>query len=99
MTLILKRASASRVSGEWSDDDYDVIADGAVVGRFMKAAAGAQQHALERQRQRHGASCYGWAGLGDKRDGNQNRRKHATLDYCRARLRHPTMCGDSFSSA
>jgi hypothetical protein len=22
--LVLKRASASRLSGEWSDDDYDV---------------------------------------------------------------------------
>jgi hypothetical protein len=38
-TLILKHASASRPSGEWSDDDYDVLADGAVVGRVMKAAA------------------------------------------------------------
>jgi hypothetical protein len=37
--LILKRASASRPSGEWSDDDYDVIADGVVVGRIMRAAA------------------------------------------------------------
>ena len=37
--LILKRASASRSSGEWSDDDYDVLADGVVVGRIMKAAA------------------------------------------------------------
>jgi len=36
--LILKRAS-SRPSGEWSDDDYDVLADGVVVGRIMKAAA------------------------------------------------------------
>jgi len=27
--LILKRASASRLSGEWNDDDYDVLADGA----------------------------------------------------------------------
>jgi hypothetical protein len=26
--LILKRASASRSSGEWSDDDYDVPEDG-----------------------------------------------------------------------
>jgi hypothetical protein len=39
MTLILKRAMASRPSGEWDDDDYDVLADGAVVGRIMKAAA------------------------------------------------------------
>jgi len=36
--LILKRAAASR-SGEWGDDDYDVIADGAVVGRILKARA------------------------------------------------------------
>jgi hypothetical protein len=39
--LILKRASASRQSGEWGEDDYDVLADGAVVGRIMKAAAAA----------------------------------------------------------
>ena len=37
--LVLKRASASRSSGQWSDDDYDVLADGVVVGRIMKAAA------------------------------------------------------------
>ena len=37
--LILKRASTSRSSGEWGDDDCDVIADGAVVGRIVKAAA------------------------------------------------------------
>jgi hypothetical protein len=30
--LILKRASASRPSGKWSDDDYDVLANGEVVG-------------------------------------------------------------------
>ena len=37
--LALKRAPASRASGEWSDDDYDVLAEGIVVGRIMKAAA------------------------------------------------------------
>jgi hypothetical protein len=38
--LALKRASsASRPSGEWRYDDYDVIADGVVVGRIMRAAA------------------------------------------------------------
>jgi hypothetical protein len=37
--LILKRASASRPSGEWSEDDYDVLANGTVVGHIMKAAA------------------------------------------------------------
>jgi hypothetical protein len=37
--LILTRAAASRPSGDWGDDDYDVLADGIVVGRIMKAAA------------------------------------------------------------
>jgi hypothetical protein len=37
--LVLKRASASRPSGQWSDDDYDVLADGVVVGRIFKANA------------------------------------------------------------
>jgi hypothetical protein len=38
-SLILKRASASRPSGEWNDDDYDVLCDCFVIGRIMKAAA------------------------------------------------------------
>ena len=38
--LTLKRASASRPSGECNDDDYDVLADSFVVGRiFMVNAA------------------------------------------------------------
>ena len=37
--LILKRASASRPSGEWNDDDFDVLADGSVVGRIFKVHA------------------------------------------------------------
>jgi hypothetical protein len=36
--LILKRASGSRL-GEWSDDDYDALADGSVGGRIMKVHA------------------------------------------------------------
>jgi hypothetical protein len=28
--LLLKRASTSRPSGEWNEDDYDVLADGDV---------------------------------------------------------------------
>jgi hypothetical protein len=31
--------SASRPSGEWGDDDYDVLADGVVIGRIFKANA------------------------------------------------------------
>jgi hypothetical protein len=39
-SLILKRASATRQSGEWNEDDFDVVADGAVVGRiFLSPAA------------------------------------------------------------
>jgi len=38
--LILKRASASRPSGQWNDDDYDVLADDAVVGRAATSAGG-----------------------------------------------------------
>jgi hypothetical protein len=41
--LILKRASASRSSGQWSDDDYDVLENGVVVGRiFCLDAVGPQ---------------------------------------------------------
>src|SRR5262249_8817232 len=36
LQLTLKRASTSRPSGEWNDDDFDVLADGVVVGRIMK---------------------------------------------------------------
>ena len=39
MSLILKRTSAIRPSRECSEDDFDVLADGVVVGRIMKAAA------------------------------------------------------------
>jgi hypothetical protein len=34
--LILKRASVSRPSGQWRDDDYDVLENGVVVGRIFK---------------------------------------------------------------
>jgi len=37
--LILKRASASRPSGQWNEEDYDVLANGEVVGRIFKANA------------------------------------------------------------
>jgi hypothetical protein len=41
--LILKRASASRSSGEWRDDDYDVLENGVLVGRIFKVPV-APQH-------------------------------------------------------
>jgi hypothetical protein len=38
-SLILKHASASRSSGQWRDDDFDVLADSAVGGRIFKTNA------------------------------------------------------------
>jgi hypothetical protein len=37
--LILNRAAVSRPSGHCSDDDFDVLCKGAVVGRIFKANA------------------------------------------------------------
>ena len=34
--LTLKRAPAFRPSDEWSDDDFDVLAAGEIVGRIFK---------------------------------------------------------------
>jgi hypothetical protein len=42
--LILKRASPSRPSGEWNDDDFDVLANGDVVGRIFKVNAAPVGH-------------------------------------------------------
>jgi hypothetical protein len=38
-SLTLKRATASRSTGEWSDDDFRVLAEGEAVGRIMKVYA------------------------------------------------------------
>jgi hypothetical protein len=43
--LVLKRATASRPSCQWNDDDFDVLADGTVVGRIF-LSAGAPQDRL-----------------------------------------------------
>jgi hypothetical protein len=39
VSLILKRASASASSGQWKDEDYDVLADGKVVGRILESGS------------------------------------------------------------
>jgi hypothetical protein len=39
MKLILKRGKFSRSSGQWSDEDYDVLADGKVVGRILESGS------------------------------------------------------------
>jgi hypothetical protein len=38
-TLLLKHAATSRASGEWGERDYDVLADGVVVGHILKVHA------------------------------------------------------------
>jgi hypothetical protein len=38
VNLILKRASISRPDGQWSDNDFDVLADGKVIGRIYENA-------------------------------------------------------------
>jgi hypothetical protein len=37
--LVHKRGSASRPSGQWSDEDYDLLADGEAVGRIYEDAS------------------------------------------------------------
>jgi hypothetical protein len=37
--LILKRGKLTRSSGQWQDEDYDVLADGKVVGRVYEDAS------------------------------------------------------------
>jgi predicted DNA-binding ribbon-helix-helix protein len=39
LPLTLKRVSASRASGIWQDEDYDVLVDGKVVGRIYENAS------------------------------------------------------------
>jgi hypothetical protein len=34
---LLERAALSRPSSQWNDNDFDVLAEGAVVGRIFKA--------------------------------------------------------------
>jgi hypothetical protein len=36
LAIIVERASASRPSGQWKDEDYDVLRDGKVVGRILQ---------------------------------------------------------------
>jgi hypothetical protein len=38
-SLILTRASVSRPSGQWREDDYDVLENGVMVGRIFRLDA------------------------------------------------------------
>jgi hypothetical protein len=39
MSRLMKRGNFSRPSGQWKDEDYDVLADGKVVGRIYHDAS------------------------------------------------------------
>jgi hypothetical protein len=43
--LILKGAKVSRPSGQWRDDDYDVLENGVVVGRIFRSSGTPQDQA------------------------------------------------------
>jgi hypothetical protein len=64
LPLILKRASASRPSGEWNEDDFDVLCNGKVVGRIFKANAAGRKpvgvvfhHSASRRPQANARLC------------------------------------------
>jgi hypothetical protein len=48
MSLVLKRASASRPPGQWKDEDYDVLADGTVVGRIYDDGSSVRRRSCDR---------------------------------------------------
>jgi len=45
--LLLNRASTSRSPGEWNEDDFDVLADGVVVGPHLESPRGARRKPLD----------------------------------------------------
>jgi hypothetical protein len=44
---ILKRPSKGRLSGEWNEDDYDVVAEGSVLGRINEGGRDAEGHVVD----------------------------------------------------
>jgi hypothetical protein len=66
--LTLKRAPASRPSSEWKDDDYDVLADGEIVGRYLQCRcvpARPWMWTLDIGRQEHRSPTHGYAATRD----------------------------------
>jgi hypothetical protein len=47
--LLLKRAALSRPSGQWNDDDFDVLANGEVVGRIYASIRPTHGYAATRE--------------------------------------------------
>jgi hypothetical protein len=96
--LILKRASASRTSVQWKEDDFDVLADGVVVGRIMKAAASPGPRRCRDTRGRDGGLCEEFAaGVGgrsaarDQPQDGKGARPRSAADAARPRRRGDRM--------
>jgi hypothetical protein len=79
--LILKRASASRPSGEWDDDDFDVLADGVVIGRINSNAGpvGGRWPSAPMSTPTHGHAATREAAMAERAAGGKDR---AEIDYC-----------------
>jgi hypothetical protein len=71
--LLLKRAALSRPSGQWSDDDFDVLANGEVVGRIYKANAAPV------------GSAWMWTLIFEHHQGRTAMRRRARLQWPRSR--------------
>jgi hypothetical protein len=87
MALILKRASASRTSGEWNDDDFDVLADGVVVVAIRPAQIGLKTRFFSDDQPDSGppAPTYlMWQALYSKGEGCPAPRGHQVISACRA---------------
>ena len=52
-SLVLKRGSTNRPSGQWADDDYDVVSEGRTAGRIYRS------HAMPADRQWFWGLAYG----------------------------------------
>jgi hypothetical protein len=50
MALILSARREPPIGAEWSEGDYDVLADGAVVGRIMKVTAAPPRSVMNSRR-------------------------------------------------
>jgi hypothetical protein len=103
--LILKRGSASRSSGQWRDDDYDVLENGVVVGRiFFLDAVGPQGRPLGAVCRRHTATFRDRRVKATHEETTHKKSRRATMgdddrDAMREMQAHPEEIARNFRSA